>query len=59
MMLDWLGEADVANRLEHACARVIKEGEVGTYDVKKDGAPNTTLEAAEEVAKHVNEAAGV
>jgi len=53
MMLDWLGEKEMAERLEAACARVIEEGKVGTYDVKKDGKPNTTLEVAEEVAKYV------
>lgn len=54
MMLDWLGEARDADRLEAACAAVIKEGRVGTYDVKgvRAGAPgaNTTTEVAEAVA---------
>ena len=48
LMLDWLGEADAAGRLEAAVATVIKEGRVGTYDVKLN---NTTLEVAEEVAR--------
>ncbi|MBL8763633.1 MAG: isocitrate/isopropylmalate dehydrogenase family protein [Phycisphaerae bacterium] len=52
MMLDWLGggaEKDKAARLESAIARVIKEGKVKTYDM---GGKNTTIEVAEEVAKH-------
>ncbi|MBL1218663.1 MAG: isocitrate/isopropylmalate dehydrogenase family protein [Planctomycetes bacterium] len=53
LMFDWLGEPEMAQRLEAAVARVINEGTVGTYDVKKDGTPNTTLEVAEEVAKCV------
>lgn len=34
MMLDWLGEADMASRLEAAVAAVIKEGKVQSYDMK-------------------------
>ncbi|UCD76242.1 MAG: isocitrate/isopropylmalate dehydrogenase family protein [Phycisphaerales bacterium] len=56
MMLDWLDELEMANRLEAACARVIKEHKVGTYDV---GLNNTTLEVAEEVARFVTEPAAV
>ena len=48
LMLDWLGEAEMGSRLEGSIARVIKEGEVRTYDV---GGTNTTLEVAAEVAK--------
>lgn len=47
LMLDWLGELDMANRLENAIAAVIKEGKVRTYDM---GGKNTTLEMAEAVA---------
>ncbi len=49
MMLDWLKEADKAARLEAAVARVIKEGQVRTYDM---GGKNTTIEVAKEVAKY-------
>lgn len=49
MMLDWLGEADKATRLENAIARVIKEGKVKTYDM---GGKSSTMEVAEEVAKY-------
>ncbi len=50
LMLDWLGEHDMAIRLENAIARVIKEGKVRTYDM---GGRNTTLEVAEEVARYL------
>ena len=54
MMLDWLGETEDAERLENAVATVIKEGKVGTYDVKgRDNNPNSTTEVAEEVARKV------
>ncbi len=54
LMFDWLKEDDLAQRLESAVAAVIKEGAVGTYDVKgRDNNPNTTLEVAEEVARKV------
>ena len=48
LMFDWLGERDLAARLENAIATVIKEAKVGTYDM---GQNNTTLEVAEEVAR--------
>ena len=48
MMLDYLGETDMAQRLEQAVAAVIAEGKVRTYDM---GGSNTTLEVGEEVAK--------
>ena len=52
LMFDWLGEADMASKLDNAVATVIKEGTVGTYDVKgRDNNPNSTLEVAEEVAR--------
>jgi hypothetical protein len=43
LMLDYLGEEELASRLEAAIARVIREGEVRTYDM---GGGNTTLEVA-------------
>lgn len=55
MMLDWLGEAEQAQRLENAVATVIRENKVATYDVRKvrSGSPeaNTTTEVAQEVAR--------
>ncbi len=50
LMLDWLGENEMAKRLEDSVALVIKEGKVKTYDM---GGNNTTLEVAEEVAKNL------
>ena len=50
LMLDWLGEAENAARVENAVAAVIAERRVGTYDV---GLSNTTLEVAREVARKV------
>jgi len=47
MMLDWLGETEMAGRLEKAIAVVIKEGKVRTYDM---GGDNTSLEVAQAVA---------
>ena len=49
-MLDWLGEAEMADRLEGAVARAIREGRVRTYDM---GGSNTTLEMAREIAKYL------
>jgi len=48
LMLEWLGEKEMADRLEKAIAKVIEEGKVRTYDM---GGSNTTLEVAEEVAR--------
>ena len=50
MMLDWLGEADMAARLEGAVAAVIAEGKVRTYDM---GGTSTTMEMADAVAAKV------
>lgn len=47
MMLEWLGENEMAERLEKAIADVIKEGKVRTYDM---GGTNTTLEVGQAVA---------
>ena len=48
MMLSWLGEHEKAKRLDAAVAEVIREGEVGTYDM---GGNNQTLEVAEAIAE--------
>jgi isocitrate/isopropylmalate dehydrogenase len=54
MMLDWMGEADKAERLEAAVAAVIAEGKVRTYDMAgvKAGAPGaaSTTQMAQAVA---------
>jgi len=47
MMLEWLGEEEMARRLEEAIAEVIKEGKVRTYDL---GGDSTSLDVALEVA---------
>jgi isocitrate/isopropylmalate dehydrogenase len=47
MMLDWLGEDDLAEALETAIAKVIKEGKVRTYDL---GGRSNTLDVARAVA---------
>ena len=48
LMLDWLGEPDMARSLESAVAAVIAEGKVRTYDM---GGTSTTTGVAEEVAR--------
>jgi isocitrate/isopropylmalate dehydrogenase len=48
LMLDWLGENEMAHRLENAIATVIAEGKVRTYDL---GGENSTIEMAEAVKK--------
>jgi len=50
MMLDWLGEADKATRLEQAVAAVIATGKVRTYDM---GGASSTLDVAEAVAREL------
>jgi isocitrate/isopropylmalate dehydrogenase len=50
LMLDWLGEADLAKRLENGVAAVIGEGRVATYDM---GGQNSTQEMAQAVADRV------
>ena len=47
LMLDWLGEVSLAERLETAIAAVIAEAQVRTYDM---GGTASTLEVAEAVA---------
>jgi isocitrate/isopropylmalate dehydrogenase len=47
MMLDWLGEKEMAGKLETAVAQVIKEGKVRTYDM---GGSSTTINMANAVA---------
>ena len=47
MMLDWLGETDLAAQVEGAVATVIAEGQVRTYDM---GGDDSTIEMAQAVA---------
>lgn len=46
-MLEWLGEVELAKKVEAATAEVIKEGKVRTYDM---GGANTTLEMGQAIA---------
>jgi len=47
MMLDWLGEKALGDKLEKATAAVIAEGKVRTYDM---GGSSKTLEMAKAIA---------
>lgn len=47
MMLEWLGETEMAERVENATKEVIKEGKVRTYDM---GGTATTLELGQAIA---------
>ena len=48
MMLDWLGEKEMATKVEDVIAAVIAEGKVRTYDM---GGSSTTSEMAEEICE--------
>ncbi|MBI3933017.1 MAG: isocitrate/isopropylmalate dehydrogenase family protein [Acidobacteria bacterium] len=48
MMLDWLGEKEMADRIEQATAAVIAEGRVRTYDM---GGSASTLDMGRAVAE--------
>ncbi|HHE51474.1 MAG TPA: isocitrate/isopropylmalate dehydrogenase family protein [Candidatus Acetothermia bacterium] len=48
MMLDYLGEKEMAERIESAVAQVIAEGKVRTYDM---GGSSSTTEMAEAIAQ--------
>ncbi len=50
MMLEWLGEIEMAQKIENAVAKTIMDGKVRTYDM---GGKNSTLEMAEEIAQHI------
>ncbi|HDJ24051.1 MAG TPA: isocitrate/isopropylmalate dehydrogenase family protein [Candidatus Aminicenantes bacterium] len=50
MMLDWLGEKELARRLEKAVAEVLQEGKVRTYDM---GGGSSTLDMARAVAEKI------
>ena len=50
MMLEWLGERALGDRLERATAAVIRKGEIRTYDMRGS---NTTMEMAEAVAREL------
>jgi 3-isopropylmalate dehydrogenase len=50
LMLDWLGEKEMATALEAAVARVIQKGTVRTYDM---GGDSTTIEMANAVVANL------
>jgi isocitrate/isopropylmalate dehydrogenase len=50
LMLDWLGEVNLAQRLESGIADVIAEGKVRTYDM---GGTASTLDVAQAVASRL------
>jgi len=47
LMLEWLSEREMARRLEHAIAEVIREGKVRTNDM---GGTNTTMDMTQAIA---------
>ena len=51
MMLDWLGEKHMANKIEDAVAAVIVEGKYRTYDM---GGNTTTSEMADAICEKIN-----
>ncbi len=50
LMLEYLGENEMAEKLEHAISQVILESQVRTYDM---GGTHSTLDVAKEVAKKI------
>ena len=51
MMLDWLGEKDMAKKIDDAVAAVILEGKVRTYDM---GGSSTTSEMADAICEKID-----
>jgi 3-isopropylmalate dehydrogenase len=52
LMLDWLGEEEIAQNIENAVKRNIKEGKIKTYDL---GGNSSTIEVAKDVIRILNE----
>lgn len=50
MMLGWLGEKKMADKLENAIATTIREGKIRTYDM---GGNSSTIEMAEEIIRNM------
>ncbi len=53
MMLDWLGEADMADRLHSAVSAVVEAGEVRTYDMAQVRAGSAGAVSTTEMAEAV------
>ena len=52
LMLDWLGETEVANRVRDAVAAVVANGAVRTYDMLKlRGGPQAVSQGAVPTSK--------
>jgi 3-isopropylmalate dehydrogenase len=51
LMFEWLGEAELANKVEKAVQQNIKKGKVRTYDM---GGDSTTLEVAKDIVRILN-----
>jgi isocitrate/isopropylmalate dehydrogenase len=51
-MLDWLGEKEMAKKVENAVAAVIAEGKVRTYDM---GGNAKTTEMADAICEKLKE----
>jgi isocitrate/isopropylmalate dehydrogenase len=50
MMLDYLGEKDMARRVERAITEVLLEGKIRTYDL---GGTSSTREMGEAIAQKI------
>lgn len=55
LMLEYLKEDNMAERLEYGIAKTLEENKVKTYDM---GGSNTSIEVAEEVLRHIKEKYG-
>jgi isocitrate/isopropylmalate dehydrogenase len=56
MMVEWLGEIEIARNIERAVAEVVERGAVRSYDL---GGNSTTMEVAQSVAEAVRPAHAV
>lgn len=52
MMLDWLGEKEMAQKIDHAVAAVIKEGKARTYDM---GGNTTTTGMTDAICEKIQD----
>ena len=51
LMFDWLGEKELANKIEKAVVENLKEGKVKTYDL---GGSSSTLDVAKDIVRIMN-----
>ncbi|NHJ47761.1 MAG: isocitrate/isopropylmalate dehydrogenase family protein [Asgard group archaeon] len=52
LMFEWLGEKELANKVEYAVKQNLKEGKVRTYDL---GGDSSTLDVAKDIVRIMNE----